>query len=393
MAFRSVEESSLTGIADAIRAAGETEESLLFPEGFQTAISNLGGIKLPFRVIGGTTQPSNPKDGDIWVKTSVPIMRTEFANGTWASGGVGLVFLAGTLGGSNPTGTNTTVWAINKNTGADKYVLKITLTGCKQVQGSTGNWVNLDAYRYYGGTWVQFSSEFTATINVTYPAGSVCTATNGTTTLTAPNTSGTWACVVPNAGTWTITATKGSQSKDTTVEITTEGQSESVTLRYSCVLFDAGNQYTDITGGWSGTGYTVNAPYCGDNPAGDVSGTELNCAAKSTSAVNGYSVIGTKNKVAEIANYNTIHIRVTAWANATSGKLETTPKTEFGVSTTKTNINTSRNAVKAVDGTGDDITLDISEVTVSGYLWIYAQSAGNAGNITKIVVDKIWLEE
>lgn len=127
-----------------------------------------GGIKLPFRVIGGTTHPSNPKDGDIWVKTSVPIMRTEFANGTWASGGVGLVFLAGTLGGSNPTGTNTTVWAINKNTGASKYVLKITLTGCKQVQGSTGNWVNLDAYRYYGGKWVQFSSasvipEFTYT--------------------------------------------------------------------------------------------------------------------------------------------------------------------------------------------------------------------------------------
>lgn len=118
---------------------------------------NGGGVKLPFRVIGGTTQPSNPKDGDIWVKTSVPIMRTEFANGTWASGGVGLVFLAGTLGGSNPTGTNTTVWAINKNTGASKYVLKITLTGCKQVQGSTGNWVNLDAYRYYGGKWVQFS--------------------------------------------------------------------------------------------------------------------------------------------------------------------------------------------------------------------------------------------
>lgn len=116
-----------------------------------------GGIKLPFRVIGGTTQPSNPKDGTIWVKTSVPITRTEFANGTWASGGVGLTFLAGTLGGSNPTGTNSTVWAINKNTGASKYVLKITLTGCKQVQGSTGNWVNLDAYRYYGGTWVQFS--------------------------------------------------------------------------------------------------------------------------------------------------------------------------------------------------------------------------------------------
>ena len=187
-----------------------------------------GGIKLPFRVIGGTTQPSNPKDGDIWVKTSVPIMRTEFANGTWASGGVGLVFLAGTLGGSNPTGTNTTVLAINKNTGADKYILKITLTGCKQVQGSKGNWVSLDAYRYYGGTWVQFSTAFTATINVTYPAGSTCTATDGKTTLTAPDTNGTWACVVPNAGTWTV---RGPDTWWTdTVVISTSGQVSEINI-------------------------------------------------------------------------------------------------------------------------------------------------------------------
>ena len=208
-----------------------------------------GGIKLPFRVIGGTTQPSNPKDGDIWVKTSVPIMRTEFANGTWASGGVGLVFLAGTLGGSNPTGTNSTVWAIKKNTGSSKYILKLTLTGCKQVQGSTGNWVNLDAYRYYGGTWVQFSSEFTATINITYPAGSTCTATDGTTTLTAPNTSGTWACAVPNAGTWTISLGNGFSE---TVSITTNGQTVTIDKWY---LYNAGDQRTYITGGWEAQRY------------------------------------------------------------------------------------------------------------------------------------------
>ena len=47
---------------------------------------------------------------------------------------------------------------------------------------------------------------FKATINVTYPAGSTCTATDGKTTLTAPDTSGTWACIVPNAGEWTVTA-------------------------------------------------------------------------------------------------------------------------------------------------------------------------------------------
>lgn len=214
-----------------------------------------GGIKLPFRVIGGTTQPSNPKDGDIWVKTSVPIMRTEFANGTWASGGVGLVFLAGTLGGSNPTGANSTVWAINKITGASKYVLKITLTGCKQVQGSTGNWVNLDAYRYYGGTWVQFSREFNATINITYPAGSTCTATDGKTTLTAPNTSGTWACAVPNAGTWKIVS--GNYRRFLTIA---DGDNKTADVT-KLFLFDNGDYCNNVTGGWTTKAWKQNAGF------------------------------------------------------------------------------------------------------------------------------------
>lgn len=50
---------------------------------------------------------------------------------------------------------------------------------------------------------------FAATINITYPSGSTCTCSDGTTTLSAPDTSGTWACIVPNAGTWTAAATDG----------------------------------------------------------------------------------------------------------------------------------------------------------------------------------------
>lgn len=50
---------------------------------------------------------------------------------------------------------------------------------------------------------------FAATINITYPAGSTCTCSEGTTTLSAPDTSGTWACIVPNVGTWTAAATDG----------------------------------------------------------------------------------------------------------------------------------------------------------------------------------------
>lgn len=65
---------------------------------------------------------------------------------------------------------------------------------------------------------------FSATINITYPAGLACTATNGSTTLTAPDTSGTWACVVPNKGTWTITAGEWSAEAN----MTTSGQTETV---------------------------------------------------------------------------------------------------------------------------------------------------------------------
>lgn len=67
---------------------------------------------------------------------------------------------------------------------------------------------------------------FSATINITYPAGLTCTATDGVTTLTAPDTSGTWACVVPNKGTWTITAGEWSGE----AVITATGQTETVRL-------------------------------------------------------------------------------------------------------------------------------------------------------------------
>ena len=63
---------------------------------------------------------------------------------------------------------------------------------------------------------------FAATINVTYPAGAICTASDGTTTLTAPDTSGTWTCIVGNAGTWTVTAADGEQSSSVAVDVTEE---------------------------------------------------------------------------------------------------------------------------------------------------------------------------
>lgn len=67
---------------------------------------------------------------------------------------------------------------------------------------------------------------FTATLQITYPAGLVCTATNGTSVRTAPDTSGTWTCAVDRAGTWTVTAGAWSGA----VTLTEKGQQASLRL-------------------------------------------------------------------------------------------------------------------------------------------------------------------
>ena len=91
---------------------------------------------------------------------------------------------------------------------------------------------------------------FAATINITYPAGSTCTCFDGTTTLSAPDTSGTWACIVPNAGTWTVTSTSGTETDSKAVAITTDGQSTSVELSYALFLFKPNAPSSIIAGEW-----------------------------------------------------------------------------------------------------------------------------------------------
>lgn len=95
---------------------------------------------------------------------------------------------------------------------------------------------------------------FAATINITYPAGSTCTCSDGTTTLSAPDTSGTWACIVPNAGTWTVTSTSGTETDSKAVTITTDGQSTSVELSYALFLFKPNAPSDIIAGEWETPG-------------------------------------------------------------------------------------------------------------------------------------------
>ena len=78
---------------------------------------------------------------------------------------------------------------------------------------------------------------FNAVIDITYPAGSACSVTNGNTTLQAPDTSGGWRCTVSESGTWTVTVERthdvfGLQTTSEDVNISVDGQFENVTLKY-----------------------------------------------------------------------------------------------------------------------------------------------------------------
>lgn len=76
-----------------------------------------------------------------------------------------------------------------------------------------------------------------AYIAVTYPAGSTCTATNGTITLTAQGTSGLYVFQIPEPlttpETWTVSCTDGTHTKTTNVSISTQYQCAVLILSYS----------------------------------------------------------------------------------------------------------------------------------------------------------------
>lgn len=95
-------------------------------------------------------------------------------------------------------------------------------------------------------------SKVVASIVVTYPAGSTLTCTLGSKVLTAKNTSGKWVFGLPSTGSWVVKAVKDSKSKSATVEITTQGQVENITLMFETILWEAGaDQNTSITGGFA----------------------------------------------------------------------------------------------------------------------------------------------
>ena len=158
--------------------------------------------------------------------------------------------------------------------------------------------------------YVSSGTSFSATINITYPAGSTCTVTNYKKTWTAPNTSGSWTFKANEIGHYTVKAVSGSKGNEEEVLITAEGQVATVTLTFEMILFDGGDN-TSVTGGWA---YTItNVGYNDTSVRGDnlTVGTTLywlpgrgwNGGGTDQANRDGYA--HTKKKI-DVTKYNTI---------------------------------------------------------------------------------------
>lgn len=325
-----------------------------------------GDIKLT--VFNGTTAPANPQDNYVWIKTTASLDDLLVCGKSWPSiSRAGRIWLQ-----YEDVPSSSYQWLLRKT--ANVFV-SIPLCGCAIANGTT--WTKLEAYLYYAGEWHQFSKTFSATITVTYPAGAVCTVSNGSTTYTAPNTTGTWSCNVDSTGDWTVKATKGSQNASSVVSITSDGQSSSVSLSYDYIVFQAGGA-SDYSGGWTAVGYATVTKV-------DSEGIKVYTA----SSWNGAQVFS--NAAFDVSNYSKLNINVIAYNSArpeaSFGLSRNQPANQYwntGGSANKTNCA----ATLAITSAGVK-TLDISNLSGSFYFW--TGEDGALSDYLGYTIGTIWL--
>lgn len=137
-----------------------------------------GGGGLNFKVVGGTTQPTNPTENTIWVNTSTTISSYVFAAEAPSNPAAGMVWIY--TGAESAAEFN----ALKNN------ILQVYPISAKQY--ISGAWVGKIAKSYQGGKWVDLTS-YVFNNGVIYKGGSWNATVSGnylTQTMTVP-TNGT----------------------------------------------------------------------------------------------------------------------------------------------------------------------------------------------------------
>lgn len=142
-----------------------------------------------------------------------------------------------------------------------------------------------------------------ASIVVTAPTGSTVTcATPSGIVLTAAEVGGTWTFTkLKSYGTYTIVATDG--TKTATSDVVVDSASEHmVELVYGLKLYWDGDECTDVTGGWTNSGYTY-----GGNSNGAITKNSNSMYATTHS---GNSIAAGIVNAVDVTNYSTLFAEV-----------------------------------------------------------------------------------
>ena len=231
--------------------------------------------------------------------------------------------------------------------------------------------------------YVSSGTSFSATISITYPAGSICTVSNYKKTWTAPNTSGSWTFKANEVGVYTVKSVSGSKSKEKEVLITTKGQVETVVLAYELVIYSAGSF------GKNADGTTFNAKNSDDNNASSITKNSAYMLWKC--GANAYCMFYISPK-ASCAGYKTLNISVTN-ASMTIDTDET-GKGKWGLSNSTNVKGTGFVAVTNFSkfSGSKTLTLDVSNVGATEYYVAMQFGTPTSGGSFSARVTKIWLE-
>ena len=226
--------------------------------------------------------------------------------------------------------------------------------------------------------YVSSGTSFSATISITYPAGSTCTISNYKKTWTAPNTTGSWTFKANEVGYYTIKAVSGSKSKEKEVIITAEGQVETITLNYELVLFNNG-----VVSGYAWDSLNFDSGYGDAKVSNGLIYLYGYTWDNNISLQPGWGEIGISSAI-NLSNYSALKVHLK--------KIDSADGTvNIHVGTTALGDNTATKTVALTGGT--TTSLDISSITGSKYISLYAQSdTGTYGNMIKAYFDKVWLE-
>ena len=237
--------------------------------------------------------------------------------------------------------------------------------------------------------YVSSGTSFSATINITYPAGSTCTVTNYKKTWTAPNTSGSWTFKANEIGYYTVKAVSGNKGNEEEVLITAEGQVATVTLTYELVLFDGSNggDVTSLTGGWDNGGHNGSVTFSVDS---DAIRYNYNVDQSQGEIARTWCIF-TKNSI-NISGYTTLKMTFKTMSGGRS----------WGIAVNTTNLETlnpwynanpqfTAKVATTTIKNNQTLALSIGNVT-KGYVLAYVTDVFSSYISHSCMITKVWLE-